>query len=190
MLDECSKKSLLHPLGWIEDLKESCGGQKNRESGWGDRRGPFHFTVNRIQARQRGWKGRQSGRPPESRRNWGKEVGERVGAPGLAVLAVKPRLCVKSQLTTSLGPGGWVKGRAISTWEASVGKQGCRESLCVCEGVCPAGGRGAGDRLTLPWQVRGQAADIPSVIKKITRLMLVKDCVTCPAWGMTVELPV
>ena len=135
MLDECSKKSLLHPLGWIEDLKESCGGQKNRESGWGDRRGPFHFTVNRIQARQRGWKGRQSGRPPESRRNWRKEVGERVGAPGLAVLAVKPRLCVKSQLTTSLGPGGWVKGRAISTWEASVGKQGCRESLCMRRGL-------------------------------------------------------
>ena len=111
MLDECSKKSLLHPLGWIEDLKESCGGQKNRESWWGDRRGPFHFTVNRIQARQRGWKGRQSGRPPESRRNWGKEVGERVGAPGLAVLAVKPRLCVKSAHDF---PGPWWVGQGPS----------------------------------------------------------------------------
>lgn len=53
------------------------------------------FTVNRIQASQRGWKGRQSGRPPESRRNWRKEVSEeRVVAPGLAVLVVNPELCV------------------------------------------------------------------------------------------------
>ena len=55
---------------------------------------PSTFTVNRIQASHRGWKGRQSGRPPESRRNWRKEVSEeRVGAPGLAVLVVKPGLC-------------------------------------------------------------------------------------------------
>lgn len=53
------------------------------------------FTVNIAQARQSGWGGRQSGRPPEFGRNWRKAVGEEwVGAPGLALLAAWPGLCV------------------------------------------------------------------------------------------------
>ena len=45
MLDECLKKSLLNPLGWIEDIKESCGGQRNKRKWVGRQEGTFPLLL-------------------------------------------------------------------------------------------------------------------------------------------------
>lgn len=64
----------------MRTIKRAGGGQRNKSKWVGRQGGDLStFTVNRIQASQRGWKGRQSGRPPESRRNWRKEVSEERG---------------------------------------------------------------------------------------------------------------
>jgi hypothetical protein len=79
----------------LRTLKRAAGVKGTRESGWGDRRGPFYFYCKQNPSKADGVERNAVWEAPESRRNWRKVVGEeRVGAPGLAVLAVKPVLCV------------------------------------------------------------------------------------------------
>lgn len=79
----------------MRTLKRAAGVKGTRESGWGDRRGPFYFYCKQNPSKAEGVERKAVWEAPESRRNWRKVVGEeRVGAPGLAVLAVKPVLCV------------------------------------------------------------------------------------------------
>lgn len=45
MLDECLKEGLLNALRWIEDVKESCEGGRNKGEWVGSQEGIFPFLL-------------------------------------------------------------------------------------------------------------------------------------------------